>query len=64
MRKNIVREMLRVLKPKGFILWYDYHMDNPKNPDVRGVKKREIYELFSGCDIVSNASLLLPLLLD
>lgn len=51
MRQNIVREMLRVLKPEGIVLWYDYHVNNPRNPDVRGVKKREIHELFSGCEI-------------
>jgi len=39
MKKKIAGEMLRVLKPSGFILWYDYHMNNPKNPDVRGLRK-------------------------
>lgn len=43
--------MLRALKPDGIILWYDYHMNNPKNPDVKGVKKKEIYELFPHCQI-------------
>lgn len=51
MKRDISREILRVLKPDGIILWYDYHMNNPKNPDVRGVKKKEIYELFPDCDI-------------
>ncbi len=51
MKKKIAGEMLRVLKPSGFIIWYDYHMNNPKNPDVRGVKKREIHELFPDCEI-------------
>ena len=26
-------------------------MNNPKNPDVRGVKKKEIYDLFLGYEI-------------
>jgi hypothetical protein len=34
--------MVRVLKPEGLILWYYYHVNNPSNPDVRGVKCREI----------------------
>ena len=38
MRQNIAREMLRVLKPEGIVLWYDYHVNNSRNPDVRGVK--------------------------
>ena len=60
MKKKIASEMLRVLKPHGIILWYDYHMDNPKNPDVKGVKKREIYELFPGCDIYLKRITLAP----
>jgi ubiquinone/menaquinone biosynthesis C-methylase UbiE len=51
MKQRIAKEMLRVLKPLGIILWYDFHMNNPRNPDVRGVKKKEIYELFPDCDI-------------
>jgi len=50
-KKRIASEMLRVLKRNGLILWYDYHMNNPKNSDVRGVKIREIKRLFPDCDI-------------
>ena len=42
MKQSVAGEMLRVLKPDGIILWYDYYRNNPMNPDVRGVKKREI----------------------
>jgi len=35
MNQGIATEMLRVLKPDGIILWYDYHMNNPKNPGVK-----------------------------
>jgi len=51
MKRNVAREMLRVLKRDGIILWYDYHMNNPRNPDVRGVGKREIQALFPDCSI-------------
>lgn len=51
MKQNLSREMLRVLKRGGIILYYDYHVDNPKNPDVRGVKKGEIRGLFPHCAI-------------
>jgi len=51
MKKEIAKEMLRVLKADGIIIWYDYFMDNPKNPDVKGVRKKEIYEIFPGCSI-------------
>ena len=60
MKRDITREALRVLKPDGIILWYDYHMDNPRNPDVKGVKKKEIYELFSNCDIYLKRITLAP----
>ena len=51
MKRQMAAEMCRVLKPEGLILWYDYHMNNPRNPDVKGVKRREIYALFPDCDI-------------
>jgi ubiquinone/menaquinone biosynthesis C-methylase UbiE len=51
MKTNIAAEMLRVLKTNGMILWYDYHMNNPRNPDVRGIKKKEIRKLFPCCAI-------------
>jgi SAM-dependent methyltransferase len=51
MKHQIASEMLRVLKPNGLILWYDYQLDNPRNPDVRGVGKGEIHSLFPRCSI-------------
>lgn len=60
MKRNIAWEMLRVLKPDGIIIWYNYHMDNPKNPDVKGVKKTEIYTLFPGCSIDLRRATLAP----
>jgi ubiquinone/menaquinone biosynthesis C-methylase UbiE len=50
-KEQVAGEMLRVLKPDGVILWYDYHLNNPSNPDVCGVKKREVSQLFPGCEI-------------
>lgn len=49
MKSNIVKEMLRVLKPDGIILWYDYYISKPTNPDVKGVGKKEIKRLFPNC---------------
>lgn len=50
-RQTLANEMLRVLRPGGFILWYDFHVNNPWNPDVSGVSKKEIREYFSGCRV-------------
>ena len=60
MKQRIASEMLRVLKSDGIILWYDYHVNNPKNPDVRGVKKKEIYALFPDCRIELRRITLAP----
>ena len=60
MKQKIAREILRVLKSGGIVLWYDYHMNNPRNPDVRGVIKKEIFELFSGCEILLTRTTLAP----
>jgi len=51
MKQQIASEMVRVVKPDGLILWYDYHVNNPRNPDVRGIKKQEIQRLFPDCRI-------------
>jgi ubiquinone/menaquinone biosynthesis C-methylase UbiE len=50
-KRQMASEMCRVLKSDGLILWYDYHMDNPRNSDVKGVKDREIHALFPECEI-------------
>jgi ubiquinone/menaquinone biosynthesis C-methylase UbiE len=60
MKKNIAKEMLRVLKPSGIILWYDYHINNPRNPDVKGVKRKEIIELFPNCHFYFKRVTLAP----
>jgi SAM-dependent methyltransferase len=51
MKEKIAFEMLRALKADGTIIWYDYYVNNPWNPDVGGVKKKEISKLFRDCVI-------------
>src|SRR5262249_55043590 len=60
LKRRVAAEMMRVVKPNGLILWYDYHVNNPWNPDVRGVKRREIGQLFAGCQIEIERITLLP----
>jgi hypothetical protein len=43
--------MLRILKPGGAILWFDFRVNNPANPHMCGVAAREIRSLFAGCEI-------------
>jgi ubiquinone/menaquinone biosynthesis C-methylase UbiE len=45
LRQHVAREMARVLKPRGVVLWYDYWF-NPTNAQTRGVTRREIRKLF------------------
>ena len=59
-RQELAREMLRVLKPEGFILWYDFHMNNPWNADVRGVTSHEIRTLFPRCQVQLSRITLAP----
>jgi len=50
-KRKIASEMRRVLRRDGLILWYDFLFDNPRNPDVKGVGRREIHALFPDCRI-------------
>jgi ubiquinone/menaquinone biosynthesis C-methylase UbiE len=59
-KRQMASEMCRVLKWDGLILWYDYHMDNPRNPDVRGIKYQEIHALFPKCEIYLQRITLAP----
>lgn len=51
MKRRVALEMLRVLKEDGFIIWYDFFVDNPRNSDVKGLRKSEIRRLFPGCRV-------------
>lgn len=45
-REAVAREMLRVRKPEGIVLWYDLRVNNPANLHVRGIGERELSRLF------------------
>jgi SAM-dependent methyltransferase len=59
-RRRAAAEMIRVTKPGGAILWYDYTVNNPSNRDVRAVTRAELLALFPGCDIVTQSTTLAP----
>ncbi len=46
-RKEAAGEMKRVCRSGGFILWYDFKYDSPNNPNVRGIKKKQVENIFS-----------------
>jgi ubiquinone/menaquinone biosynthesis C-methylase UbiE len=59
-RQRMAREMMRVLKPRGAIIWYDFRYHNPNNPDVMGIPRGLIRELFPDCRISLKVITLLP----
>ena len=61
-KRRIAQEAIRVLKNEGFILWYDFRFNNPRNPDVKGIGKKEIKQLFNGCSCDFHLVTLAPLL--
>jgi ubiquinone/menaquinone biosynthesis C-methylase UbiE len=59
LRRTICRDMLRVLRPSGLILWYDFWL-NPTNPQTHGIRPAEIRELFPSCSIQFQKVTLAP----
>lgn len=45
-QRRLARAMWEWVKPGGGVLWYDFTVDNPRNPDVRGVPLRRVCALF------------------
>ena len=60
MKKLMAQEMLRVAADGGLIIWYDFYVNNPRNPDVRGIRKHEIAKLFPNCRIGLHKVTLAP----
>lgn len=60
LKRAVAQEMLRVLKPGGAVLWLDLRVNNPRNPQVRGLKKHEVRELFPDCAVTLEPVLLAP----
>ena len=58
-RRRAATEMLRVLRPGGLVLWYDF-MVNPTNPDTRGIGRGAAARLFPGCRIAAQRVTLAP----
>ncbi len=45
-QQQLADAMWSWLEPGGAVLWYDFAVDNPRNPDVRGVPMKRVRELF------------------
>jgi SAM-dependent methyltransferase len=45
-QQRLAEAMWRWVKPGGGVLWYDFTVNNPRNPDVRGVPLGRVRALF------------------
>lgn len=45
-RLKIATEVKRVLRPNGFIIYYDLRINNPFNKNNIGINKKELFRLF------------------
>jgi SAM-dependent methyltransferase len=45
-QEQLASAMWRWVKPGGGVLWYDFTVNNPRNPDVRGVPLARVRALF------------------
>jgi ubiquinone/menaquinone biosynthesis C-methylase UbiE len=60
-RMRVAAEALRVLKPGGAILWYDYRYQRPGMCDLlRPIRRRELHRYFPDCEIRLRSVLPLP----
>lgn len=59
-RKLIAAETARVLRPGGALVWYDLAVDNPRNPQVKGIDRARLKKLFPGFDAAIKRVTLAP----
>jgi len=59
-RLAMAREMVRVMRPDGLILVYDFRYKNPRNDDVMGIRTGEIRRLFPTLSLTVRTLNLVP----
>lgn len=59
-QRRLARLMWRMVRPGGGILWYDFIVNNPRNPDVRGMPLHRIRQLFPQGELTSWRVTLAP----
>ena len=58
-RRCIAAEALRVLRPNGVVILYDFIWD-PTNRDVRGIRLGEVRRLYPACELSAHRVTLAP----
>lgn len=62
LQEALAAAMWRWVRPGGGVLWYDFTVNNPHNPDVRGVPLKRLRVLFpEGLILVRKVTLAPPL---
>jgi len=59
-QQRLARTMWQWLRPGGAVIWYDFAVDNPRNPDVRGVPLAKVQQLFPRARIRARRVTLAP----
>lgn len=59
-QQQLADTMWASVKPGGGVLWYDFTVNNPRNPDVRGVPLSRVRQLFPQAHAVSRRLTLAP----
>lgn len=59
-KTKIAKEMLRVLRSEGCIVWYDMFITNPFDENIKAIRKKEIKALFPGCIVDFHSVILNP----
>ncbi len=60
LQQRVAESMWRWLKPGGAVVWYDFTVNNPRNPDVRGVPLARVRALFPQGDFTARRVTLAP----
>jgi len=59
-QQRLAEAMWRWVAPGGGVLWYDFTVDNPRNPDVRGVPLARLRALFPQARLQATRVTLAP----
>lgn len=59
-QQRLADTMWAAVKPGGGVLWYDFTVNNPRNPDVRGVPLARVRQLFPQARVQSRRVTLAP----
>lgn len=59
-QQQLAESMWAAVKPGGGVLWYDFTVNNPRNPDVRGVPLSRLRQLFPQAQVRARRVTLAP----